>query len=76
MTSEINGVYINLKDNKELGELQNITDFNELKKILKIYQEKESIDKSIENLDFLMNKKSTDKSIKENKNLLDKINKI
>ena len=41
--SIIESNYINLECNEDLGGLQNITDFNKVKEILKIYQEKNEI---------------------------------
>ncbi len=55
---EINDNYIELYDNNKLNELQNITNFNEVKKILTIYKEKtelseifdkENLNKTIKN---------------------------
>ena len=48
---EIKNNYIYLIENPELGKLQNITDFNEFKKILKIYQEQNVLNLLITNND-------------------------
>ena len=60
--------YINLKENKELGELQNINYFNDLKKILTIYQEKNK-------LDLLINK-DIDNEYLESTDFINKVGKI
>ena len=58
-----------MENNLELGELQKITDFNELKKILTIYQEKADLMKILE---------VTDKSVESTGlvRTVEKINKI
>ena len=47
LNMEIQNNYIHLANNPELYELQYITDFNEIKKILKIYKEKNELNSLI-----------------------------